>query len=49
MLLLKVLEIVGLLAVGAYAGSFADGKFKYSFFAFVNEYVFRIKPKGEKS
>lgn len=49
MLFLKVLETVGLLVAGAYAGSFADSKFKYSFFAFVNEYVFRIKPKGEKS
>lgn len=52
---LSVLKDFGFVVLGAYLGGGASIlvskliKSSYNFFSFVNEYVFRIKPKGEAS
>ena len=48
-----IFEALGFAVLGAYLGGAAGvlvpkfTKEPYNFFSFVNEYVFRIKPKGE--
>lgn len=50
---LTILKDLGWVVLGAYLGSGASvfvpklTKSPYNFFSFVNEYVFKIKPKGE--